>query len=70
MTYTPLAGKYTHPGTDNQAPGQPVYDGIKNDWVKEQIVTTDYMNKDIRIRFTLRSDSGPPLMVFILMILK
>jgi hypothetical protein len=55
--YTPLSGKYTHPGTANEAPGQPVYDGIKKDWVHEQIITTDYMNKDIRIRFTLNSDS-------------
>jgi len=55
--YTPLSGKYTHPGTANEVPGQPVYDGIKKDWVHEQIITTDYVNKDIRIRFTLNSDS-------------
>jgi carboxypeptidase T len=58
VTYTPLTGKYTHPGTSNQAVGQPVYDGIKKSWVKEQIVTTNYVNQDIRLRFTLRSDGN------------
>jgi carboxypeptidase T len=57
VNFTPLAGKYTHPGTSNQAQGQPVYDGIRKTWVAEQIGTTDYVNEDIRIRFTLRSDA-------------
>jgi len=57
VNYQPLAGKYTHPGTSNQAAGQPLYDGKKSDWVQERIVTTDYVNQDIRLRFTLRSDN-------------
>jgi carboxypeptidase T len=55
--YAPLTGKYTHPGGDNEPQGQPVYDGLKADWVPEQIVTTAYVNKDISLRFTLTSDT-------------
>jgi hypothetical protein len=54
--WTPLAGYYTHPGTNNQAPGEPVYDGFKNNWVKEQIVLHDYTGKNLKLRFTIRSD--------------
>jgi carboxypeptidase T len=57
LNYVPLAGKYTHTAGPNQPAGQPVYDGIRNDWVKEQIVTTGYVNQDITLRFTLRSDT-------------
>ena len=57
LTFTPLEGKYTLPGTADQASGQPVYDGVKNEWVKEQIATTAFVNQDIRVRFTLRSDT-------------
>ncbi len=57
-TWTPLAGKYTHPGNDNQLPGQPLYDGIVNSWVREEINISEYAGQDIKIRFTLRSDGG------------
>jgi len=57
VTFTPLAGKYTHIAGANQPAGQPVYDGNKNEWVKEQVVTKDYVDQDIRLRFTLRSDT-------------
>lgn len=57
LTFTPLTGKYTHVAGSNQPAGQPVYDGNKNEWVKEQVVTTDYVNQDIRLRFTLNSDT-------------
>ncbi len=56
-TWTPLAGKYTHPGSDNQTPG-PVYDGIMNSWVKEEINLSQYAGQNIKLRFTLRSDGG------------
>jgi len=57
-TWTPLAGKYTHPGTNNQAPGQPVYDGIVNSWQREEINLSQYAGQDIKLRFTLRSDNN------------
>lgn len=55
-TWTPLAGKYTRTGTANQAYGQPVYDD-RSSWVKEEINISQYTDEDIKIKFTLRSDS-------------
>ncbi|MFH1121796.1 MAG: M14 family zinc carboxypeptidase [Bacteroidota bacterium] len=57
-TWTPVAGKYTHPGSSNQVPGQPVYDGIVNSWVREEINLSQYAGQNIKLRFTLRSDGG------------
>lgn len=56
-SFVPFAGRYTHPGGPAQATGEPVYDNVMNEWVKEQIVTTDYAGKDLLLRFTLNSDS-------------
>jgi len=58
VSWTPLAGKYTHPGSLNQAYGEPVYDGIQSDWMREDISLNAYQGKNIKIRFTLRSDAG------------
>lgn len=55
-TWTPAEGKYTHPGNANQATGEPLYDGIQNTWVKEEINLEAYLDKEIMIRFTLISD--------------
>jgi hypothetical protein len=57
LTWTPQQGLYTRAGTEYETPGEPVYDGNKFSWVKEQIVLTNYVNKDIRIRFTIRTDA-------------
>lgn len=58
LTWTPLAGQYTHAGNSNQAAGQPLYDGLQSNWVKETILLNDYLGKDVLFRFTLRSDAG------------
>lgn len=55
--YQPLTGKYTKVGNNNQAPGQPVYDGIQTTWVKEEINLEPFLGKEIKIRFRLVSDS-------------
>jgi hypothetical protein len=55
-TWTPLCGKYTVEGTLDQDPGQPVYEGFQNTWVKEVIDLTPYVGNLIRIRFMLVSD--------------
>jgi hypothetical protein len=55
-TWNSLTGRYTHNGSIYQVPGSPVYDGVQNDWVQEQIALTNYFNKDIRIEFTLVSN--------------
>ena len=36
----------------------PVYDGLKSDWVTEEINLSAYAGKSIKIRFELRTDSG------------
>ncbi|MDQ3191039.1 MAG: immune inhibitor A [Bacteroidota bacterium] len=54
--WTPLCGKYTKPGSADQLPGQPLYDGIQNDWIKEEINLNDYLGEEIFIRFRIISD--------------
>jgi hypothetical protein len=58
LSWTPLAGQYTHAGNSNQAAGQPLYDGLQSNWVKETILLNDYLGKDVLFRFMLRSDAG------------
>lgn len=55
-TWTPVQGKYTHPGNANQATGEPLYDGTQSAWVKEEISLEQFLDKEIKIRFTLVSD--------------
>ena len=56
-SWTPMAGNYTHPGNANQALGQPVYDGTQTTWVKEEISLEQFLGKQIKIRFVLKSDT-------------
>jgi len=56
-TWTPLAGKYTILGNENQAQGEPLYDGTQNSWVQEEINLSDYLGYEVKFRFTIRSDS-------------
>ncbi len=57
-TWIPQCGIYTHNGVQYQsgAEGEPVYDGIQNDWVREEISLTDYLGEEILFRFVLVSD--------------
>ncbi len=55
-SWTALNGNYTKPGTQYQAPGQPVYDGVQSDWVKEKCPLDDFLGKEILLRFVLISD--------------
>lgn len=57
-TWIPLCGSYTHPGGINQVPGEPLYDGFQNSWVKETILLNDYIGQTIRFRFRLVSDGA------------
>ncbi len=56
-TWTPVEGKYTRSGGANQAPGEPLYDGIQSEWVREEISLEPFLGESIKIRFVLRSDS-------------
>jgi carboxypeptidase T len=55
--WTPLCGNYTVLGSENQDENQPLYDGVKNTWVKESISLEDYIGQEIQLRFQLRSDA-------------
>ncbi len=55
-TWTPLSGNYTKTGNDYQDPGQPIYDGTQNEWVKEEIPLMDYLGEQVKFRFKLVSD--------------
>lgn len=54
--WTPLCGKFTVSGTADQKEGEPVYDGIQDSWVREEISLGQYSNKNIMIGFNLVSD--------------
>lgn len=55
---TPLCGNYTVIGSSNQDVGNPLYDGVQNTWVKENIDLSDYLGKQIKIRLRLVTDAG------------
>lgn len=55
VTWSPLCGKYqTSPASSGAT--NPVYDGLQDGWVKEDIDLNDYLGQNIRIRFTFVSD--------------
>ncbi|MDP2722906.1 MAG: M14 family zinc carboxypeptidase [Bacteroidales bacterium] len=55
-TWMALTGKYTRPGTEYQAEGEPVYDGLQTQWVEEEINLSAWAESQIRIKFNLVSD--------------
>lgn len=58
-TWTPLCGKYTNPGVEVQDFEEPLYDGIQNDWVLEEVDLSDYLGvEEIRFKFILITDPG------------
>ena len=58
-SWIPQCGNYTKEGTPNHngANGEPLYDGVQNDWVLETISLSDYIGESISIRFKLISDN-------------
>jgi carboxypeptidase T len=55
--WIPLCGKYTKTGSQSQDPGNPIYDGFQNTWVKEEMSLDGYIGQNILIRFLLASDN-------------
>jgi len=58
-TWEPQCG--THTGIGNSLQGineQPMYDGVQNEWVLEQINLSNYLGETIKVRFQLVSDSS------------
>ncbi len=58
LSWVPKAGRYTVTGTEFEAFRQPVYDGKKYNWVKEQLIMKEFVGKDIRLRFNLKADNS------------
>lgn len=56
ISWTPLTGKYTTLGGANQDFGKPLYQGLKNSWVKESIDLSSYLGQSVLFRFRLISD--------------
>ncbi|MCT4583194.1 MAG: M14 family zinc carboxypeptidase [Flavobacteriales bacterium] len=57
-TWIPQCGKYTNSGSDDQATGEPLYDGMQNAWVKEEINLSEYLGQNISARFQLVTDQA------------
>ena len=59
VTWIPQCGKYTSLGTDQQGIlNEPMYDGIQNNWIREEIDLSDYLGEMIKFRFQLVSDDA------------
>jgi len=56
-TFVPLEGKYTTKGEGQFQPiDEPLYDGIKSDWVKEEIDLSNYKSSSVKLQFEFNSD--------------
>jgi carboxypeptidase T len=52
-------GKYTNAGNvNNGQPEGPLYDGVQDSWIQEQINLDDYLGQNVRFRFLINSDEG------------
>ncbi len=54
--WQPLCGLYTETGNSNQDEGEPLWDGLQESWVTEQIDLSDYIGQRIKVRWVLVSD--------------
>ena len=58
-TWIPLQGQYTEPGVGSFQPnGEPLYDGTKSTWVREEISLTAYKSAQNKLRFQLNTDGS------------
>jgi hypothetical protein len=58
-SWIPLSGDYTEAGVGSFQPnGQPLYDGIRIGWVREEMSLTGYTSSQVKFRFQLRTDGG------------
>src|SRR5690554_5778 len=58
-SWIPQCGKYTNTGVSGSGGGQPeepLYDGVQNSWVLEEISLSEYLGQKILMKFILVSD--------------
>jgi hypothetical protein len=56
-TWYPLQGQYTEPGVGSFQPnGEPLYDGVRSNWVREEISLASFKAAQNKIRFQLNAD--------------
>ena len=53
-----MCGKYTSPGTNGAVLNQPIYDGKRDEWTKEEIDLSSYAGQNVKLRFNLKTDAG------------
>lgn len=54
--WQPLCGRHTQTGNGATLPAQPLYSGIQEDWVQEEMDLTDYAGQNVYFQFRLQSD--------------
>ncbi|WP_405224830.1 M14 family zinc carboxypeptidase [Dokdonia sp. Asnod1-B02] len=57
-TWESQCGNFTTTGTNIQPLGEPLYDGVQDDWILEEINLSDYIGETIKARFSLRTDGA------------
>ena len=58
-TWIPLQGEYMNSGTGSFQPnGEPLYDGTKAEWVREEISLSSYNSSTVKFRFELKTDGS------------
>ncbi|MFH1004378.1 MAG: M14 family zinc carboxypeptidase [Bacteroidota bacterium] len=55
-TWTQLCGKYTTPKKVSPLLGEPIYEGVQKNWIKEEINLSDFIGHHLKLKFTLVSD--------------
>lgn len=56
-TFEPLCGNYTNSGTSDQMEGQPLYDNVQLDWVRESSSLENFVGEEqVIVRFSLITD--------------
>lgn len=54
--WTNLCGEFTNLGAAAQMSGQPLYDGLQNDWVLETVDLSQFLGQRMELRFLFYSD--------------
>lgn len=58
-SWIPACGRYTVNGSELQAPDEPIWEGLQNEWVEESVDLTPVVNAgdQLRLRFLMFSDA-------------